>query len=177
MQFSKIALIGLLCFACDKNITKQDSLFRQYAASVIGFSTEYNAPPGAWSSIEALGPENVYPAFGDIDSAWASLSEDDQREFIELGYDVNQTVEKIEIFETYNPGAIDTVYLRDASTMQWQLIWTDSAFIYGDTSRIFIINISETSYNVDGIRLDLNSPVVPGWNEIDAVAISGIKEE
>jgi len=173
MNISKIMLImSLLYLACSSSSDSPDEPDRQYASFVIGFSTEYNPPPEAWSSEEALGSPDVYPNHGDIDEAWASLSEDDQREYIELGYETAQTVAKIEIYETYNPGAIDTVYLRNVTTSQWLPVWQGSAFVYGDSSRIFEINISETRYKADAIRIALNSPVVPGWNEIDAIAIS-----
>jgi hypothetical protein len=87
---------------------------KQYASKVIRFSSQYTA--GNWAANKALGKENVYPNYGDITDAWASLTDDDQREFIELGFDTLQTVRTIQIFETYNPGAIDTIYLRDSSS-------------------------------------------------------------
>lgn len=160
----------------EKSITiKVNPPFTQFASSVLGFSTEYRDSPGDWSAFQALGEPNVYPNYGDIEEAWASASSDGQREHLVLGFSVPQTVYQIEIFETYNPGAIDTLYVRNSETKQWNQIWQNSAVAAPQESRIFSININQTNYKVDAIRLAINSPAISGWNEIDAVRISGKK--
>jgi len=35
----------------------------------------------------------------------------------------------------------------------------------------FTVTFPETRFPVDAIRMDLDSPAVPDWNEIDAVRI------
>ena len=141
----------------------------QFASSVIAYSSQYSAPN--WAAAQALGVPNTYPAYGDINTAWASLAGDSQREFLELGFTTPQPVSTIKIYETYNPGAIDTVYLRDASTGVWNSIYATTASVGTAIANILTINIATTLYNVDAIRIAVNSPAVPGWNEIDAVSI------
>ena len=144
----------------------------RWADSVVAFSTEYDPSPDDWSAFQALGVPNVYPAYGDIEQAWTSAEQDIQREYLELGFFAQPgPISSIAIFETYNPGFVDTIYVRDASN-QWQVVWSDSAFTYGDSSRIFIANFPKTSFNVTAVRLAINEPAVTGWNEIDAVAVS-----
>jgi hypothetical protein len=145
---------------------------RQYGDRVIRFSSQYSSTD--WAASKALGKENVYPNYGDFTNAWASLTDDSQREFLELGFDTIQTVKTIEIFETNNPGAIDTVYLRDATLKKWNKMYAKPAVAnLAKKSRIFSIYFIETDYFVDAIRIAINSPNVEGWNEIDAVAITG----
>ena len=38
-------------------------------------------------------------------------------------------------------------------------------------ARIFTVTFPLTAYPVDAVRIDLDSPAVPDWNEIDAVSI------
>jgi len=148
---------------------------RQYASSVLSFSSQWSSTN--WSASKITGEEDVYPDYGDISNSWATATADGQREFIIVGFEPHQTIHTIEIFETYNPGAIDTVYIRNAGTGKWQKIYSKSALTdLPKESRIFSIYIRETTYLVDAVRLALNSPAVEGWNEIDAVAISGQQE-
>jgi hypothetical protein len=92
---------------------------------------------------------------------------------IELGYDAQLRIDSISIYETLNPGAVDRVSVRDPSTELWTIVWTGTAAPVGNASRIFTVTFPLTSFPVDGVRIDLNSPAVQGWNEIDAVGISG----
>ncbi|MBL7875717.1 MAG: hypothetical protein JNL53_08635 [Cyclobacteriaceae bacterium] len=143
----------------------------QYASKVIRFSSQYTST--SWSASQALGEPDTYPKYGDFTTAWASLTEDEKREYLELGFDTLQTVKKIEIYETWNPGAIDSIYLRDASSKKWTVVYSKSIKNLPGTSRIFTIQLIETPYFVDAIRLAINSKEAKGWNEIDAVAITG----
>jgi hypothetical protein len=145
----------------------------RWADSVIAFSTEYNPSPGNWSAYQTLDTPNTYPDYGDIETAWTSFGRDVQREYLELGYFASpEPVRSIAIFETYNPGFVDTVYVKNPMTDLWEVVYQDSAYDAGDTSRIFIINFPETSFNVSAIRIAIEELKVNGWNEIDAVAIS-----
>lgn len=121
--------------------------------------------------MQALGIPDVYPGHEDSDQAWASGTEDAAREYIELGYSDPIQVETIAIVETYNPGAVDKVLLRDASNNQWNEVWTGTPSVEPEAARIFFISIAKPPYLVNGVRVELASSAVPGWNEIDAVAI------
>lgn len=144
----------------------------QYAATVIDKSSEYGAGNTSYSAQQATGSPNVYPNCGDFGQAWASSGEDNQREWLVLGFNFPGRVDQVRIYQTYNPGAIDTVYLRNASTGVWNEIYRATA-VDGEPcpANILEINIPLTSYNVDAVRIALNSPDVSGWNEIDAVSI------
>ncbi len=111
----------------------------RWADSVIAYSTQYDTVN--WSAHQVLDAPNTYPNYGDIETAWTSFNQDAQREFLELGYNENpRPVRSIAIFETYNPGFVDTVYVRNPMTNLWEVVYQDSAKDAGDTSRIFILN-------------------------------------
>jgi hypothetical protein len=144
----------------------------QYATKVIRYSSQFTA--ASWSANKTLGKPDTYPKYGDFTTAWASLTEDEKREFLELEFDTLQTVKKIEIYETLNPGAIDSIYLRDSISKKWQVVYSKPSIKnLSNASRIFTIQLIETTYFTDAIRLAINSPAVEGWNEIDAVVITG----
>ncbi len=170
-------LIGLSLFiGCQtdegETVAKGTGSLR-WADSVIAFSSEYRPSPGIWSAYHVMYEPDTYPAYGDIETAWTSGARDVQREYLELGYFTNpEPVRSIAIFETYNPGFIDTVYVRNPITDLWEVVYQDSALDAGDTSRIFIINFPETSYHVSAIRIAMDEFKVKGWNEIDAVGLS-----
>ncbi|MBL7844704.1 MAG: hypothetical protein JNK44_12620 [Cyclobacteriaceae bacterium] len=171
-----LLFIGLFFLKCSNVEEFSGIKIRQYASSVIDYSSHYTALPG-YTVFEALGEENVYPNYGDLEKSWAPLTQDNQREYIVLGFEPYQTIHTIEIYETYNPGAIDTVFIRNAHTKKWEKIYAKPARTdLPKASRIFSIYFRETTYLVDAVRLALNSPAVEGWNEIDAVAISGQQE-
>lgn len=143
-----------------------------YANSVIGFSTEWGISPGNWSAVQALGSPNTFSC-GDIVTAWASSTTDSRREFLVLGIPTVFDVNKIEIFETWNPGAIDTVYVRNAISGLWIEVYRTTAIANPICPTSKIINFAPLTYPINAVRIAINSPAVPSWNEIDAVAVSG----
>ncbi|MBX2966209.1 MAG: hypothetical protein KF845_08705 [Cyclobacteriaceae bacterium] len=168
-----------LLFTCSEYEEFNGVPIRQYAGSVIDFSSQYTT--GDWSAAKALGKEDVYDeskhknGYGDNINAWSSLTADGQREYLVLGFDTLQTVQIVEVYETWYPGAIDTVYIRNTQTQKWEIVYSKPASTdLPDTARVFRFFLPlETTYLADAIRLAINSPAVEGWNEIDAVAITG----
>ena len=173
-----LLILPAIFSSCDEEVTKvpEGTPIRQYADFVINQSSEYNTT-GSWSAEQSLGKEDVYPNHGDYVNAWASYTADDGAEYLILGFDSVQTVRTIEIYETYNPGSIDTVSLRNAATGAWVKVYTRPAQTLPEEARKLNIYFNETKFNVDAIRIDLNSLEVQGWNEIDAVAIGGFRKD
>ncbi len=192
-----LPIVLLLAGGCYELTVFEGVPIRQYASEVIDFSSQYNlSVPQRWYAVQALGEENVYDTlqddfgYGDNINAWSPLTADSQREYLVLGFDTIQTVNRIEIYETYYPGAIDTVYLRNAETGKWKLIYSKPAITdLPEEARIFKILLGETPFLVDAIRIAINSPAISdkvnengdkieyGWNEIDAVAITGQRKK
>lgn len=141
----------------------------QYANSVIGFSSQYSATN--WAATQALGAPDVYPNHVDDVHAWASLTENNQREYLELSFANARQVNKVIIYETLYLGSIDTVYVKNPSTQQWVMVWSGTAEPQPLVARAFEVSFPLTSFSTSQVRIAINSPVVPYWNEIDAVAL------
>ena len=142
----------------------------RWATTVVSKSNEYSA--NEWGAKQALGAPDVYPAYGDIQYAWSPTNPDNTRDYIVLGYSNPAPINFVDIYETYNPGAVELVSLRNATTGVFTTVYIAAATPYGDSSRILHIELPAiTTYNVDAVRIELNAAAIPGFNEIDAVSI------
>ena len=104
-----------------------------YAIEVLDFSTQWNTT--SWSANQALGEFDVYPNYGDLVNSWASQSQDNQREYLELRFDNATPIDSIYVYETYNAGAIDTVYVKNPTMNTWEVVYTATP-VHIQTSRI-----------------------------------------
>ena len=141
----------------------------QWASAVHAVSSEYS--PTGWSAAQALGPPDVYPQYGDIDRAWASLTADGQPESIELDYATPAPINFVSVYETYNPGALTNVYVLNPNTGFYESVWSGTAQPAPAMSRVRTVSFPEPRFPVSKVRLDFDSPAVPDWNEVDAVGI------
>ena len=139
-----------------------------WASSVRGFSSQYTE--SSWAATQALGAPDVYPAHGDIAKAWASRGADDSDEWLEVGFDRAGSISAVQIYETFNPGAIDHVELI---TTTGRRITAQPSGITptGTTSVSSSINLSCTTEPIVAVRVHVASTKVPGWNEIDAIGV------
>jgi hypothetical protein len=138
-----------------------------WASTVTGFSSQYTT--SSWAAHQLLGPPDVFPASGDNAKAWASLGADDRDEWVEVGFDRPASVSGVEIYETFNPGAIDRVELLTASgaTILAQL---DTGAANAASARR-TASVGCTKEPIVGVRVHLASMRVAGWNELDAIGV------
>jgi hypothetical protein len=139
----------------------------QWASTVRSFSSQYSAT--SWSAQQALGAPDVYPRSGDEAGAWASREADGTTEHIELGFAQPQRMRALEIYETFNPGAITEVELITEQgahlvVPRHELVRTGGAArsTFGTTC---------TRERIAAVRITVASSNVAGWNEIDAVGM------
>jgi len=158
---------GVVSFA--NSLPEVPSPNARWATGVVAFSSQFSALN--WAAAQALGYPNTYPAFGDLKTAWASQTPDGQREFIEISYDDPAPANYLVAVESYNAGAIDSVYTWNPDSSRYDVVWNGPISPAPGESRLFVLTFPTPPYPVSRIRLALNSPAVPGWNEIDAVAI------
>lgn len=134
-----------------------------YAAAAVAFSSERST----LNALQISGNPNVYPTHADHANSWSSATPDGQREFIVAAFGAFDTFNVINIFETFNPGAIDTVYIDQQGT--WTPVYTATASTAAAKARILTINFPKPTHPYSLIRIALNSPAVTGYNSIDAI--------
>lgn len=125
----------------------------------------------SYSAKQATGEPNVEAA-ADNPLAWASMDPDGGEETIELIFDHPVRPTGVNIYESFNPGAITRVEAQDLDSEAWETLWEgDSAT--DELMQVFSPSFDEPSFHTQRIRLTLDTSVVPGWNEIDAVQLLG----
>jgi hypothetical protein len=126
-------------------------------------------PSTGWGIEQATGLPNTSGP-GDISTAWASATQDDQKEWLILEYDERVVPTAILVHETYNPGAV----VKASHYPKWgreKVLWegTDPT---PPTMSMGISRLPVTAGVTTGrIKIYIDSPSVPGWNEIDAVGL------
>lgn len=156
------------------NTLSVGSFTQRFASAVTEVSASFSA--NDFNSQQALGTTNVFPNSGPIPGQWISETGDGQREYIELSFPTPAPINYIHIYETFNPGAIDTVYVKNPNSGAFEVVYADSAMANPELAHILELDFPLTAFNVDQIRIALNSPAVPGFNGIDAVRIGEKKE-
>jgi hypothetical protein len=130
---------------------------------------EKPTPKRGWGPEQATGPPDT-PAAGDFTSAWASLTPDGQDEWLLLEYAEPILPAAVLVHETFNPGALVrvTVFKLDGEEVE---VWKGK----DPTAQGAGIGVSEIAVDVpfktNRVKLYLDSKVVAGWNEIDAVGL------
>jgi hypothetical protein len=133
-------------------------------------SSSYHAT-GSYSPMAATGPPNVFPLYADLGGAWATLAADAPGEWLQLFYDRPLHVSGLRIFQTFCPGAIDSIYLRNHDDGSLNLVYAAIPYTWPAVSTILAEALTAVPYSVDGVRISLASEIVKSWNEIDAVAL------
>lgn len=123
----------------------------------------------SWSTAQATGKPNT-PRAGDRPTAWASATPDAQPEWLTLTYAQPVKVKEVQVVETFNPGALIRVTVFDAEGNEVEAWKGEDPTPQGSgmgTSKIPI----NVAFPVSKVKLFIDSPRVPGWNEIDAVGL------
>lgn len=155
-------------------VLRTGSIDQRFADSVINYSSQNGAV--AYRAIQALGTPNVYPATGTIAGAWLSAHPDststNKHESLTLRFPNAAPINFIDIYETMNPGAVDTVWVKNSVTLNYDTVFTrvpDTTL--PNVARKFHVNFAMTPNPVSEVKISLNSGKIPGYNAIDAVAI------
>ncbi|NLL49423.1 MAG: hypothetical protein GX249_12695 [Firmicutes bacterium] len=164
-MFSLLTVLVLFANVCEA----QGQSFTQWAVTASA-SSEYGS--GSWSAQQLVGQPNVYPYYGDNGQAWAPGSMNNGLQWVELGFLEAVYVERVEIYETFNPGAIVKVELVDP-TGGSHPIWEGEGGPAEAAAKVFSVTNSSVTIPCKGVRITLDTDTVAGWNEIDAVSITG----
>jgi len=132
--------------------------------------TESGQPRRPWGQEQMIGPPDVFPLSGDVQQAWASLSEDAQDEWILLEYEKPISPKAVMIYETFNPGGVTKVsaFKLDGEEV---VIWKgkDPTPI-GSAKGLSVVPVRVT-FKTTRIKVYIDSMNVGGWNEIDTVGV------
>jgi hypothetical protein len=125
-----------------------------------------------YSGLQATGPTDT-PNAGDFGTAWASQDPDGGVETLELTYEVPVRPTGVAVYESYNPGAITTIEAFNDESGEWVVMYEGEAAPAEEDYRIFTPELTPVDFATTQIRLTLDTSLVEGWNEIDAVQLFG----
>ena len=136
---------------------------------------EIEAPAAAkrgYGPEQATGKPDVELA-GDNVNAWASLGADDREEWLVCEYENAVKAKAVSVYETYKPGALYKVTAFDAEGEE-VLAWEGEDPTPRDKPKGISIIPIKLDFPIRKIKLYLDSPAVPDWNEIDAVGLEDV---
>ena len=177
MFHSKIAVcIGLfvVVFSTFNPALAQEEVIEQWAAGLAGFSSaKDNIASGG--PLQMLGPaEGLCALWQDEDfneNAWRPGTPDSGAEWTEVWFERPVLATAIEIHQSLNPGAITRVQVRDLEG-ELHEVWAGE-----DPSRtcpaVLRIDFEPLSVASNSVRIELNTALIPGWNQIDAIKLIG----
>ncbi len=137
-------------------------------ASGASATSEYGYPD--WGAVQATGEPNT-PECGDHTTAWASATSNSV-ETLTLTYDVPVIPTRIEIHQSYNPGAITEVIVRDASGNATQ-VFSGPPQVIETCPYVMVIEVTGVATPISTVEVRLDQTNHPSWNEIDAVLLVG----
>lgn len=142
-------------------------VMRQWAAGARA-SSEYSNPD--WAAHQATGKPDTFQA-GDARTAWATVEADGGEEWLEVTYDHAVRPTLVRIHETFNPGAIVKVEAFDAAGKA-RVVWEGKDPVAAAPAWLEA-SVTPGDWSTRRIRITLDTRLVAGWNEIDAVELVG----
>ena len=141
------------------------------ASALLGLAAAQQGTKRAWGPEQATGAPDT-PEPGDQQTAWASRTEDEQDEWLQLDYAQKVHAVAVIVFENFNPGAVSRITVSQPGNKRdfsWEV--KDPTPV-GTGSGVSIFTVpSQVDFTVTRVRLEIASRKVPGWNEIDAVGL------
>lgn len=132
-------------------------------------------PRPAWGAEQVEGRPNT-PGAGDISTAWASQTTDGQQEWLICRYPEAVEVKAIEIHESFNPGAVVRVSAFNAANEEIK-VWEGADPTARGAGRGVSVIPVRVGFPTKKIKVFIDSPAVPGFNEIDAVGLRDVGDD
>ncbi|MEK6916176.1 MAG: hypothetical protein AABW92_00375 [Nanoarchaeota archaeon] len=119
---------------------------------------------------------------GENQRAWVISQDNDGLHWLELSYDKEVYVSSVKVIESFNPGAVVKIELKNDS--DYFTLWEgsyktkDCSYTLEKKYQEIQGNITSnmTSFSTDKVRITVNTDVA-GWNEIDAVELAGYEQK
>jgi hypothetical protein len=125
--------------------------------------------PRSWGPEQVIGPPDTLAA-GDITTAWASRTQDDQEEWLLVEFEQPVMPAAVMVHETYNPGAVSKVSLFKLDGEE-VVAWEGKDPVKPDDGKGVALIPVKADFPVARVKVYIDSPAVASWNEIDAIGL------
>ncbi len=146
----------------------------QWADRLIKYSSQYGEK--AYGANQVLGSPKVIE-HKESKVAWMPSMPNRGSEFIQVSFKNPIKTKQILICENYNPGAITQVFAYDKEGKEYLLFSQKDGKNASKGLNTFTIDFSETKYAIAQVKVVLNTTLVGGYNQIDAIGISSKKNK
>jgi hypothetical protein len=147
----------------------QAQTLNQWAGSVLGFSSQYGAVD--WGAKQALGAPDT-PLYADQATAWAPEMAGDAPEFISVGFAQPVYATGGLVREVFGNGFVVQIDAIDTLGVV-HTVWTGTDTSQQGTPADFVVNWEITGYLTKGLTIHVDTARFAGWEEIDAIELSG----
>lgn len=144
-----------------------------YVSEVVSFSSQFEDK--AYSANQIIGKPSNFPEYGTAYTAWRPKDEFSVKgEFIEVKFSNDIIPKKVIVYENFNPGAISEIVVYNTDKSKSKTIFNSEQFLYmGETGNFRVIDINPPiNFKVNSLKLTLATNRIPGYNEIDAIALT-----
>jgi len=142
-------------------------LLRQWAIGAIA-SSEYGSDD--YSARQATGAPDTMEC-DDLQTAWASETSDGV-DWLEVSFATAVVPTEINIRETYSPGFINRVEVKDQMGL-YHTVWEGTPGAVEECPRVLSVPVSGVNVLINVVRINLDQSNGGWWNEIDAVDLVG----
>jgi outer membrane protein OmpA-like peptidoglycan-associated protein len=146
-----------------------------WAKTLNDFSSENSniAQKYSYKAINVLGRPNTMPGKKNYHPlAWVPRSKNGGIEFVDVEFEKSVFARQIIIVENVNPGAIKKLEFYDDNDVRIFQLVEDKGFKHKDLSKPLIIPFAKPEKPIKRVILYLNTGLVQGWNQIDAIGLS-----
>lgn len=149
----------------------------QWASRVVSVSSQLKKR-GQYSSFQLLGKPNILSLAGDTNPcSWAASIDGQQpniipdlKESLRVGFEVPVYARQVAVAENLNPGAIGEIIVYGTKGEK-QTVYKTTPGPISEKWRILNVFFEPPTFLVDEVELIVYTGMVPGWNEIDAIAL------
>ncbi|XP_071102258.1 F-box/LRR-repeat protein 4-like [Haliotis cracherodii] len=182
------------------------NIIQHYAKDVVDFSSQYGSETSiSYTACNLAGKSNIYPGYGDFTQAcvfrtygpWWRQAPASCRvykktpraycsmDFIELSFEQKVYPIRLDVYETYHPGAVvkimacDTTAGTDVDTgkVTWVTLWSDTPTQIEMRPRVFSPPLNTVNFATDLVRLELCHEKLQYYTELDAVILQGLTDK
>nr|WP_286177679.1 S8 family serine peptidase [Rhodopirellula sp. JC639] len=143
----------------------------QNASSVVDFSSQYSAT--SWSAEQTLGSPDTL-VYADSRTAWAPRSANGTTEHLTVAFATPVRSTGAIIRETYGNGFVRMVEARDSETGTFHVVSTEVDDSQPGTPVDYVVSWAMTVYDVDALRITIDTNHALTYEEIDSVRLRGV---
>ncbi len=148
----------------------------QWANQLLGYSSQKSARE--YSAQQVLGKPNKCPATGDSPCAWIPSTGPNQgptEEWVKVGFADAMKIQQVAVAQNFYPGAIEKIILYDDEDRKRDSMVYSPHYELPDAKIDHWTFNLPTRYLVSAVEIVVQPGLLPGQNEIDAIAISDSK--